>query len=279
MISAHFSLRNTIIGLSFAVLAVLLSAHIAHAAGADIAIDVYTDGAVVTVNSITPPPTASYDISLSGGSTPSAGTLFGGTATIAAGTAFPVQRTFASNTPLTGGQTYYVRVYVHAGTSSVIYPAFAEAPLAVVAHSEGITPGGNVVPPVNFGTTPTTTTTTTTTTDNTPFSFGNTPPPSGGLVPCGNPGQEPCQFKHLLDLISNVVNYVFLLVIPIAAGVFIFIGFRYITSGDNAKLKSMLKGHIGNLVIGIIIVLVAWLAVATLLRALGVPDAYVLLKL
>lgn len=100
-----------------------------------------------------------------------------------------------------------------------------------------------------------------------------------GLVPCGNPGQDQCQFTHLLDLISNVINFIFIMIVPIAAALFVWWGFRYIISADDAQLRQSLKGYFKNLIIGIIIVMVAWLVVATLLKALGVNDAYVLLKL
>ncbi len=101
----------------------------------------------------------------------------------------------------------------------------------------------------------------------------------GGLVPCGNPGQPMCEFTHLLDLISNVINYMFILVVPIAAVMFVIIGFRYMTSGGNVKLQALLRSHAVNLLIGIIIVMCSWLLVATLLRSLGVDDAYILLAL
>lgn len=100
-----------------------------------------------------------------------------------------------------------------------------------------------------------------------------------GLVPCGNPGQEQCQFNHVLELISNVINFVFIMIVPIAAVLFMWWGFRYIISADNAQLRQSLKVYFKNLIIGIVIVLAAWLVIATLLRALGVSEAYVLLKL
>lgn len=100
-----------------------------------------------------------------------------------------------------------------------------------------------------------------------------------GLVPCGNPGQQPCQFNHILELISNVINFVFIMIVPIAAVLFMWWGFRYMISSDDAQLRQSLKTYFKNLIIGIIIVMAAWLVIATLLRALGVSDAYVLLKL
>ncbi len=101
---------------------------------------------------------------------------------------------------------------------------------------------------------------------------------SAGIVPCGDIGEDQCRFNDIVYLIQNIMEFVILyLIIPAAAITFMYAGFLYLTSlGDTTKVTKA-KTAMLNLVYGIIIVLGAWLAVATILTFLGVDGAYSLL--
>lgn len=116
-----------------------------------------------------------------------------------------------------------------------------------------------------------------------------------GLVPkCGRtpgdgiPESETvmCGWKDFLQLVSNVINYFILIIGPIIAILVMYIGAMIImygkksdpTGGAMAKLKEY-KQQLGRIVIGILIMLCAYLIVMTILRELGVKDTYILLDI
>lgn len=112
-----------------------------------------------------------------------------------------------------------------------------------------------------------------------PFSVIN----AQGLVPeCSYDAADSvdqCGFNHVLELISNLINFIFLLVIPLAAIIAVSAGFMIIFSGDNASLRQNAKKMAFNFLKGLVVIMAAWLIVATILRALGVSDAYSFLNL
>ncbi len=234
--------------------------------------------------------TASVDdieLTLTGGSNPKKLTLFGGKQTIAAGTNLPNKQSFLITNTLTEGITYYVRLYIKSGTTSLIYPPAASDPIAVVAKGgiELLDYQGDVLEyegdVLGDGTIVLNNSVTATAPVGTSSSATNTASSGifSGLVPCGNPGQDMCTFNDVLTLISNVINYIFVLIVPITAIAFIIVGFQYMTSAGKIELRTLLKERIGKLLFGIVIILGAWLLMATLLRGLGVDEAYILLDL
>ncbi|MCA9352712.1 hypothetical protein KC901_00850 [Patescibacteria group bacterium] len=83
-----------------------------------------------------------------------------------------------------------------------------------------------------------------------------------------------CGFTDAIRLITRVVEYIFILVIPIAAIVFAYAGFLYLTSGGDPGKRSAARRAMTNVVIGIVIVMAAWLVVRTIVISLGVdPEA------
>ena len=63
-----------------------------------------------------------------------------------------------------------------------------------------------------------------------------------GLVPCDG-GATPCDFAALLTLISNVLDFmIYSVATPIAAIMFAYAGFLYLTAQDNeGKVKCGLR--------------------------------------
>ena len=88
------------------------------------------------------------------------------------------------------------------------------------------------------------------------------------LVPCeGTTGQE-CSFCHLIDLGSNVLNWIFGIVFVIFGVITFVAGIKLATSGGVPAARDDAKKKLSNALVGIIIVFSAWLIVDTLMKAL-----------
>jgi hypothetical protein len=101
----------------------------------------------------------------------------------------------------------------------------------------------------------------------------------GGIVPdCGyNLGGDGngriCGFNDLIGLIQEVIEYIFILTVPITAIVFAYAGFLYITSGEKPKKREDAKNAMIKVVIGIAVVMSAWLVVTLIVTTLGATTA------
>ena len=85
------------------------------------------------------------------------------------------------------------------------------------------------------------------------------------IVPCEGPN---CDFNKLIELAENIINFIILIAIPVAAGLFAYAGFLYITAaGDMGKVASAHK-IFHNVAVGLIIPLAAWLIVNLIVGAL-----------
>lgn len=85
-----------------------------------------------------------------------------------------------------------------------------------------------------------------------------------------------CGFTDLIRLIQRIIEYIFVLILPLAALVFAYAGFLYLTSGGSASKRDAARKAMTNVLIGIIIVMLAWIAVKTLLVALGVDESFLI---
>jgi len=100
-----------------------------------------------------------------------------------------------------------------------------------------------------------------------------------GLVPCGNEGQNPCDFDYFLILIQSVINFLmFSVASPLAALMFAYAGFKLMTSGGNETAKEDAKKILSSVLFGLFIALSAWLVIRLIVGALLDPD-YILLSL
>ena len=86
------------------------------------------------------------------------------------------------------------------------------------------------------------------------------------IVPCA--GAADCNIGALVQLGQNVLNFLVGLAIIIAAVMFAYAGWLYFSDTGNAQNVQHAHKIFGHVIIGIIIVLVAWLVVDTLLKAL-----------
>jgi hypothetical protein len=87
-----------------------------------------------------------------------------------------------------------------------------------------------------------------------------------GIVPSCS-GEE-CGFNDLLLLVKNVINFIIKIAMPIAAVLFAYAGYLYITDQGSGKNISKAKGIFANVGIGFAIILGAWLIVYTIVSTL-----------
>jgi hypothetical protein len=103
--------------------------------------------------------------------------------------------------------------------------------------------------------------------------------PSSGLVPCGYGAFDPngangassstgCQACNLAQLIQNIMTFAIGIAIPIAAALFAYAGFLYITSATNTGNIAKAKGIFKDAFIGFLIAICAWLIINTLLHVI-----------
>jgi hypothetical protein len=87
------------------------------------------------------------------------------------------------------------------------------------------------------------------------FSYG------AGFVPCGGPGEQPCQTCHVIDLVNNVLSWLVVILGTFAAIMIVYAGFKLVTSGGNQAAMQSAKDIMSNIIIGYIIVLAGWLMI------------------
>lgn len=91
----------------------------------------------------------------------------------------------------------------------------------------------------------------------------------GGLVKCGRTGQPMCTLCDLIVGVNVIINYI-LGIATIAAIAVIFIGaIMYVISGADPGLTGKAKSAIGNALLGIVIILSAWLLVDYTMIVIG----------
>ena len=94
-----------------------------------------------------------------------------------------------------------------------------------------------------------------------------------GLVPCGPGTDTNCQLCHLFVLIDNVLQLVMLRIVPALAGLMLIIGgIWFFFSGASEEKKRKAKDIVTSSIIGIAIILSAWVIVNTILVQSGIVD-------
>lgn len=101
---------------------------------------------------------------------------------------------------------------------------------------------------------------------------------STGLVPCDGLN-VPCDYNKAVELIQRLTKFIFILIIPIAAIAFTYAGFLLLFQGSNPEKRKHARDIIIKVIIGIAIVLAAWLIVRTVLVSLGVTQNWALIDL
>src|SRR3989344_3094286 len=94
--------------------------------------------------------------------------------------------------------------------------------------------------------------------------FVNAQTQANPIIP---PCSPDCGYYNLLELVNNIINWVILIAVPIAAGVFAWAGILYMTTGIADK-KSEAKAMLWKVFWGLTAILAAWIIVSTLVNAL-----------
>ncbi|MFH1201181.1 MAG: hypothetical protein V1484_02580 [bacterium] len=102
---------------------------------------------------------------------------------------------------------------------------------------------------------------------------------AAGLVPCGgnSEGEGPCDFNQLMNLVNKVIHFILYdMVIPIAAIMFAYAGFLFMTAGaEISSARTKAKSIFFNAVLGLIFAVAAFLIVRTILSILGYQGSWI----
>lgn len=91
----------------------------------------------------------------------------------------------------------------------------------------------------------------------------------GGLIPCGNTGQSPCNLCFLISGIKGLIDWGMKIIVVLAVlGIFIS-GIMYIISAGDSGMMESAKNFMRSVVIGVAIFLGAWLIVNSVIWILG----------
>lgn len=94
------------------------------------------------------------------------------------------------------------------------------------------------------------------------------------LVPCDGVTIK-CGFTSMIVLVQNLINFAIkYIILPVAAIIFAYVGFLFLTGGGSPETRKKAKGIFIKVVIGIIVILAAWLIVNTILDVFGVSTAF-----
>ncbi len=95
---------------------------------------------------------------------------------------------------------------------------------------------------------------------------------AGGLVPCSGPD---CTTASVVGLANSLISWLISILGVIAVIVMVYAGFKMVTSAGDEGAWTKAKELFTNVVIGIVLILAAWLIVDTLLKGLtgrGLDD-------
>lgn len=91
---------------------------------------------------------------------------------------------------------------------------------------------------------------------------------AGGLVPCGGQNGDPCNTNDVVGFANSMIDYLIKALGVIAVIVMVYAGFKLVVSAGNEGEWTKAKELFTNVIIGIILILAAWLIVDTVLKGL-----------
>ncbi len=98
---------------------------------------------------------------------------------------------------------------------------------------------------------------------------------AAGLVPCGGEGEAMCGTADFVALANNIMSWLVTILSIIAVMVMMVSGFEMVTSGGDVAVMSRGKERLKNVIIGIFLVLGAWLIIDQILKVLtGIGLSY-----
>lgn len=95
-------------------------------------------------------------------------------------------------------------------------------------------------------------------------------PSDAGLVPCGNPGQSPCELDDLKGVLVAVLNFIInTLAFPLAVLAITIGGVMLLISAGNPQLAGVGKSILWTAIFGLLLALTAKLVINFILDAIG----------
>lgn len=98
-----------------------------------------------------------------------------------------------------------------------------------------------------------------------------------GLVPCDGPAgvakssDRVCNFQALLRGINNIINWLFIIAVPISLAAFAYAGILFMTGKESNISQG--KAIFSNVIWGMVIMAGGWLVVRTIIQGLLSPTA------
>jgi len=94
-----------------------------------------------------------------------------------------------------------------------------------------------------------------------------------GLVPCGNPGQPNCTICDIFVLAQNIINFILIDIVPVAAALMAAAaGVMYLFGGAMPKWRALGKQLLKQVIYGLIIIYISFIILNTVL-ALVAPES------
>lgn len=87
-----------------------------------------------------------------------------------------------------------------------------------------------------------------------------------------------CGWEQLMQMGQTIIRNAIYLAVMASVVAIVYSGYLLMTSGDNEGNRKKAKEIMGKVIIGIFYTMAAWLLVATILKFLGVDNAYSLLR-
>jgi len=96
---------------------------------------------------------------------------------------------------------------------------------------------------------------------------------AAGLVPCGGPGENPCELCDFFVMLDNIIDFLLFRVVPVLGALMIAIGgVMYVISQGKPEMLSRVKSLFAAIIIGLVIIYGAWLVVNLFLTTIGVAE-------
>ncbi len=95
---------------------------------------------------------------------------------------------------------------------------------------------------------------------------------TGGLAQLSGCSGPDCTSCNVVDMLNGFIKWIIGFMFLLCAVLMTVAGVRLVTSGGNSHTLDEAKGMLSNAIIGMIIILAAWLMVDTVMRALVGPD-------
>ena len=95
------------------------------------------------------------------------------------------------------------------------------------------------------------------------------PVQAAGLVPCGGEYELECNFCFLLEMVKNIIDRLVILAAPIAVVFIVWGGYNLLLSGGSEERITQGKKILSSAVIGLLLVIISWIFVASIIGWLG----------